>query len=149
MDLHAQVQKLKKLLLFFVGAIIAFSAFLILMVYAPGPFTGPYETDTVIIDLDDNAIVDGIHVRTGLKKDTGLMKVVQNCTNCHSSKLLIQNRMNYDSWKATIKWMQETQNLWDLGNNEAIIINYLVRNYPVTKKGRRQKLKNIEWYRLN
>jgi len=94
-------------------------------------------------------IVDGIHVRTGLKDGEGLMMVVGHCTACHSSQLIIQNRMNKEQWNATIRWMQETQNLWDLGANQEVIVNYLVNNYPVVDKGRRENLKNIEWYILS
>lgn len=102
-----------------------------------------------IPEVDDfDKIENGIHVRTGLIEADGLMTVVNNCTNCHSAKLVTQNRMNAERWIATIKWMQETQNLWDLGKNEEIIVNYLVTNYPVKKKGRREVLSNIEWYDL-
>ena len=93
-------------------------------------------------------IENGIHVRTGLIDAEGLMVVVSNCTSCHSAKLLTQNRMNAARWNETIKWMQETQGLWDLGGNQEIIVNYLVTNYPLKKKGRRMKLENIEWYEL-
>ena len=102
-----------------------------------------------IVEEDDfDKIENGIHLRTGLKEGEGLMEVVNNCTNCHSAQLVIQNRMNEERWLATIRWMQETQNLWDLGNNEEIIIQYLVTNYPPTKKGRRANLQNIDWYEL-
>lgn len=101
-------------------------------------------------EVDDiNKIENGIHVRTGFKDAEGLMTVVKNCTNCHSAQLVIQNRMNKDRWDATIKWMQETQNLWPLGANQEIIVNYLVKNYPPVDKGRRESLNNIEWYNLN
>lgn len=93
-------------------------------------------------------IVDGIHVETGLIDSPGLQLVIQNCTNCHSSKLISQNRMNLAGWSSTIKWMQETQNLWDLGDNESAILKYLASNYAPKKKGRRANLENIEWYEL-
>lgn len=93
-------------------------------------------------------IKNGIHPRTGLINAKGLNTVINNCTNCHSSKLILQNRMNADQWNSTIKWMQETQNLWDLGENQEIIVNYLVTNYPVEDKGRRENLSNIDWYEL-
>lgn len=93
-----------------------------------------------------DAVIDGIHVRTGLKDGEGLMTVVNNCTNCHSAKIITQNRMNRERWAATIRWMQETQNLWDLGQNEDIIIDYLVANYPIEQIGRRKPLTEIEWY---
>ncbi len=107
------------------------------------------EEYAVVPNEDDfDKIENGIHIRTGLKDAEGLMTVVNNCTNCHSAQLVIQNRMNEERWKATILWMQETQNLWDLGKNEDIIVNYLVTNYPPQKKGRREILRNISWYDL-
>ena len=103
---------------------------------------------SVSVEIDEDLIENGIHMRTGLIDAEGLMTVVNNCTNCHSSKLVTQNRMNTEGWIATIEWMQETQNLWDLGGNQEIIVNYLVINYPVQKKGRRMALTNIDWYEL-
>jgi hypothetical protein len=99
-------------------------------------------------DADFDKIEDGIHLRTGFVDGDGLMLVVNNCTNCHSAKLVTQNRMSKERWLATIRWMQETQNLWDLGENEEAIVNYLAINYAPTKKGRRQSLEDIQWYVL-
>lgn len=104
--------------------------------------------DLVQEEDDFDKIENGIHIRTGLKEGEGLMTVVNNCTNCHSALLVTQNRMSAERWRSTIKWMQETQNLWDLGKNEDIIINYLVTHYPPQKKGRRMNLNDIEWYVL-
>lgn len=107
--------------------------------------------DTEYTNLDDNdpnRIENGIHVRTGLKDAPGLQETVNNCTSCHSAKLVMQNRMNAERWHATIRWMQETQNLWPLGEKEDIIVKYLVTNYPPTQKGRRETLANVEWYEL-
>ena len=66
----------------------------------------------------------------------------------HSAKLVTQNRMSAERWNATIRWMQETQNLWDLGDQQEIIVNYLVTNYPAKAKGRRMALTDIQWYEL-
>ncbi|SHK14126.1 sulfite dehydrogenase (cytochrome) subunit SorB [Maribacter aquivivus] len=110
------------------------------------------EPDTEIVDMpvevDFDKIENGIHLRTGFIDAPGMIETIQNCTNCHSSKLVIQNRMNAERWKSTIKWMQETQNLWELGENETVIINYLVTNYPPKKVGRRAALTDVEWYQL-
>ncbi|MFD0799180.1 monoheme cytochrome C [Maribacter chungangensis] len=109
----------------------------------------PEKTTIAISGEDDyDRIENGIHVRTGLVDAPGLMETVNNCTNCHSSKLVTQNRMSKERWKATIRWMQETQNLWDLGKNENVIIDYLVENYPERTTGRRENLSEIEWYVL-
>lgn len=108
------------------------------------------ETATsTLIEIDPNRIENGIHVRTGLIDAKGMMSVVNNCTNCHSSKIITQNRMTTEGWNTTIKWMQETQNLWDLGDDQEVIVNYLVTNYPLKKKGRRENLSGIDWYELD
>lgn len=136
------------LLFSFVGII---AALLLYLMVDPNlaAFKSEETTDYVVVEeIDEDKIENGIHVRTGLIDAEGLMEVVNNCTNCHSAKLVTQNRMNAERWAATIDWMQETQNLWDLGGNEEIIINYLVTNYPPQKKGRRQALTNIDWYEL-
>ncbi len=99
-------------------------------------------------DSDFDKVENGIHTRTGFVEGEGLMLVVNNCTNCHSAKLVTQNRMSKERWLATIRWMQETQNLWDLGNNEELIVNYLAKYYAPVQKGRRQNLTNVEWYEL-
>jgi len=101
------------------------------------------------VEVDEfDKIENGIHVRTGLVDAEGLMTVVNNCTYCHSAKIIIQNKMNTERWNATIKWMQETQNLGDLGSNQEVIVNYLVTNYPPKVVGRRENLTNIDWYEL-
>ncbi len=113
--------------------------------------SGDIENEQVVEEFNEDdwdKIENGIHVRTGLVDAEGLMTVVGNCTSCHSAKLLTQNRMSAERWDETIKWMQETQNLWDFGKNKEIIINYLTTNYPYKAKGRRAILSNIEWYEL-
>lgn len=124
-----------------------------LVYYANNPrafdFNSKIEKESLVaIEEDEDLIVDGVHLRTGLIDAEGLMVVVNNCTNCHSAKLVTQNRMNTERWNSTIKWMQETQNLWDLGGNQEIIVNYLVTNYPPKAKGRRMTLSEIDWYEL-
>ena len=124
---------------------------LILVLYNPTLFISKNNETTVVysdVVEDEDKIENGIHLRTGLIDAEGLIAVVNNCTNCHSAKLVTQNRMNAERWNTTIKWMQETQNLWDLGTDQEIIVNYLVANYPVISKGRRMTLKDINWYTL-
>ncbi|MFK7812545.1 MAG: monoheme cytochrome C [Maribacter sp.] len=97
---------------------------------------------------DFDKIEKGIHLRTGFAEGEGLQLIINNCTTCHSAKLVTQNRMSKERWQATIRWMQETQNLWNLGENEEAIVNYLAKYYAPIEKGRRQNLANIEWYTL-
>jgi hypothetical protein len=77
---------------------------------------------------------------TGFVIDTGFELVRANCTACHSAGLVIQNRMNRDTWLDTIRWMQKTQGLWPLGDNENAILDYLAKHYSPTKTGRRKNL---------
>ena len=79
----------------------------------------------------------------------GRALVVANCTGCHSARLVTQNRATKEGWISMIRWMQETQNLWDLGPNEAPIVEYLAKYYAPEQVGRRAPLSEIEWYELN
>ena len=97
---------------------------------------------------DSERVENGIHLASGFKADENLGLVINNCTACHSSKLIIQNRATKEGWLAMIRWMQETQNLWNLGENEKPILEYLSKNYAPQNKGRRAPLENIEWYEL-
>lgn len=77
---------------------------------------------------------------TGLVADEGFEQVRAQCTACHSALLITQNRSDRDGWLQMIRWMQETQGLWPLGENEPIILDYLARNYGPIETGRRKPL---------
>ena len=98
--------------------------------------------------VSDTLIVDGIHVASGLVVDDGFVQVKATCLACHSAKLVTQNRATRDGWKKMIRWMQETQNLWDLGTNEDIILDYLAKHYAPDEAGRRPNLPPPTWYVL-
>ena len=86
---------------------------------------------------------------TGLLVDENMQMVKAQCTSCHSSKLIIANRFTRDGWKQKIRWMQANHNLWDLGETEKPVLDYLEKNYaPTTTLARRQPLKDIKWYKL-
>ncbi len=98
----------------------------------------------------DERIEAGIHLATGLRVAEGFDLVRANCTGCHSGKLIAQNRATRDGWQEMIRWMQRTQGLWQLGENEAAILDYLAANYAPQEAGRRANLdvEAIEWYIL-
>ncbi|WP_234737046.1 hypothetical protein [Tellurirhabdus bombi] len=88
---------------------------------------------------------------TGLIVDSQLMLVKSQCTACHSSKLILQNRFTRDGWKEKIRWMQRTQNLWDLGKAEPPVLDYLAKYYGPEAKtfdGRRKPVQSVQWYKL-
>jgi len=148
---RVQVRKLYRSLTLFFALFVIAGGGIVYYMYNPDRLDFNSKSDTIVavpIEEDEDRIEKGIHVRTGLVEAEGLMTVVNNCTNCHSAKLVTQNRMTTEGWNTTIKWMQETQNLWDLGGNQEIIVNYLVTNYPPIAKGRRMILTDIEWYEL-
>ncbi|MCJ8164324.1 hypothetical protein MKJ04_05670 [Pontibacter sp. E15-1] len=96
----------------------------------------------------DSDVVDGIHVPTGLIADEGYVLVRNNCISCHSLNLVKNKRATREGWLSTIRWMQQTQGLWDLGENEKPILDYLARNYAPDDMGRRKQLTEVEWYIL-
>jgi hypothetical protein len=102
-------------------------------------------------EVDQDKVVDGIHVQTGLIYAEGFDIVRGTCTACHSAKLVTQNRATREGWEEMIRWMQASQGLWDLGANEPAILNYLAANYAPKDIGRRASLdvEAIEWYVLD
>ena len=75
---------------------------------------------------------------TGLIKAPGWETVRAHCGGCHSHALVTQQRADRDSWQGTIRWMQETQNLWQFpADVEAQILDYLAENYPPRPDRRR------------
>src|SRR5680860_985218 len=60
---------------------------------------GENEYTTFSDDYPDR-IENGIHVRTGLKDAPGLQETVNNCTSCHSAKLVMQNPVSYTHLRA-------------------------------------------------
>ena len=68
---------------------------------------------------------------TGLKLAPGWEKVRGHCTACHSAKLIIQNHHSRERWETIIRWMQQTQGLWDLGDDEKVVLDYLSGQYGI------------------
>lgn len=103
------------------------------------------------VETDDfDKIENGIHVMTGLKVAKGWEIVRGNCTACHSAKMITQTTATRDGWEQMIRWMQKTQGLWNLGDQEKLILDYLATNYAPKDEGRRANLdiEAIEWYVL-
>lgn len=114
-----------------------------------------WESDDTI-DLSEQAVQepeseisdDGVHMESGLVADDGYQLIIANCTKCHSANLVTQNRGNRDYWKSLIIWMQTTQGLWELGDSEEKILDYLSKNYAPVQEGRRANLSGVQWYEL-
>ena len=75
---------------------------------------------------------------TGLIIDDGWMMVRAHCGGCHSHKLVTAQRADRQTWTDIIRWMQETQNLWQFDPaTEDTILTYLAANYPPQPNRRR------------
>lgn len=67
--------------------------------------------------------------------------VKANCTACHSAKLVTQNHGSRERWKYLIRWMQDTQGLWEFQPEmEDNILDYLVEYYGPKTDARRAPL---------
>lgn len=77
--------------------------------------------------------------QSGLIIDRDWELVRANCSACHSTSLVVQNRMSAAAWLSTIRWMQEKNNLWSLGDSEDRIIAYLEKHYGVPERQVRRK----------
>lgn len=89
---------------------------------------------------------------TGLAVDENLMLVKAQCTACHSSRLILQSRFSREKWIERIRWMQRTQNLWDLGESEPAVLSYLVKHYGPANSafdGRREPVKTPQWHKTD
>lgn len=117
-----------------------FGASLLIFGCQPGDKTGTPVVFESKIELDS---------MTGLVIDQNFELIKGQCTACHSAKLITQNSASREGWEQMIRWMQKDQGLWDLGENEDKILDYLSKNYGPQKKGRRTPLTNVEWYYLD
>ena len=151
--------KLYKLLLFNVKLVVVLSTVMLFYLFFGNPFPDLFKKRELDlenlgyypqgIDQEEERIENGIHYPSGMKVGEGFEITRATCTACHSAKLVTQNRATYQGWKDMLTWMQQTQGLWDMGENEELILNYLAKNYAPEEKGRRANLENIQWYKLD
>ena len=79
-----------------------------------------------------------VDAATGLVIAEGWNDVRAHCGACHSYALLTQQRADRATWEGWIRWMQETQNLWQFEPaTESRILDYLAKNYPPQESMRR------------
>lgn len=150
-NIVTRLHKQTKLLSWLVALLIVSSIFVLagLPLIQPSP-----NKDIVSVNANDEyddsdyEIVDGLEVSSGMKVDDHWEITKISCTPCHSAKLVTQNRATRDGWEKMIKWMQETQGLWDLGENEPLILDYLAKNYGVSEEGNRSNLIIEDWYEI-
>ncbi len=78
---------------------------------------------------------------SGLIIAPGWELAATHCGACHSHALVTAQRGNAEFWRSTIRWMQKTQNLWQIPEpQESQLIGYLAENYDEKDWGRRPPL---------
>lgn len=141
-------QKLKFLINVFMIVVVGAAMLIYLHVTEPDLFLSEDENTMTEVVQELPEFENGIHLATGFKEGENLQLVIANCTGCHSAKMVTQNRATRDGWLSMIRWMQETQNFWDMGESEDLVLDYLEKYYAPEKAGRRQPLTDIVWYDL-
>jgi hypothetical protein len=74
----------------------------------------------------------------GLQPGEGRDLVLDTCTGCHSTAIILQNRMSRKRWDETLTWMQEKQGLQKLNQETRNrILDYLAKTQgpPDNSKG--------------
>ncbi len=73
----------------------------------------------------------------------GRAQVIENCTVCHSSAIILQTHMSRKKWAQTLSWMQDKQGLSDLHPDlKKIILDYLSK-YQGEKKSPSQPFNSM------
>lgn len=129
--------------------------FILVLKFNPKMFSGDalIAEKQVGISAPDQEVFPGeigsVDPESGLIIDNGFTIVKTQCGACHSTRLVAQNNFSREGWLELIRWMQDKQNLWDLGEQEGIILDYLEKNFAPKQIGRRKNLKIENWYVLN
>jgi len=93
---------------------------------------------TLLLIMPITATAGETDKSTGLIMKPGWEQVRANCGGCHSHALVTSQRADRNTWLHIIRWMQATQNLWQLQPQvEAQILDYLAANYPPQASRRR------------
>ncbi len=78
---------------------------------------------------------------SGMVVADGWKIVKANCIACHSARLVTQNNGSRARWESLIRWMQDTQGLWQFPPEmETTILDYLTEHYGPKTDARRAPL---------
>lgn len=93
------------------------------------------------ISSGQSVVAADIDSATGLRVATNWELARAHCGVCHSYRLVTANRGDRGYWLDTLRWMQRTQNLWPIPEDqETKLLDYLAANYNETDWGRRPPL---------
>lgn len=60
-----------------------------------------------------------------LPESPGWEEVEAYCSACHSLHIVVQQGLDRESWKEVLVWMEEEQGMPSLGDDEAVVLDYL------------------------
>ena len=76
----------------------------------------------------------------GLPLGKGIKLVLENCTVCHSTDIILQNHMSRKNWKKTITLMQQERGMAKLNKqDQKIILDYLSKYQGIGGNGNSSK----------
>ena len=82
-----------------------------------------------------------VSAQADLKAGEGMELVQGHCSACHGVSLVTSQRGDRKYWLNLIRWMQQTQNLWEIpAQDETQILDYLSKHYAESEWGRRPNL---------
>ena len=98
------------------------------------------ETSSPATDPDSGLYID---------EDENWKLVRNNCASCHSGRLLTQHRLDRTGWLKSIQRMQAEEELWDLGDTQPKILDYLVDFYGNEGSSSTQRVRRAQLVRQN
>ena len=91
----------------------------------------PLAAEEAPLEGDEAAEQPEIDPETGMIVARGFETAKNNCTVCHSARTFINRGYTREVWLEQIRWMQDTQGLWEFDpETEELILDYLETNYP-------------------
>ena len=94
---------------------------------------------TILIPL--NAKETKTDPSTGLIIADNWKLVATHCMLCHSTKGFTAVRLDRKNWEKIIRMMQEKNGLWQLGDIEPKILDYLEKNYGLSEENYNPKIR--------
>lgn len=80
-----------------------------------------------------------INPDNGLIIDENVELIENNCLACHNANLIINMNANREAWLTTIRWMQDSEGLWEIpADDENKILDYLTKHYGEKYNTRRR-----------
>jgi cytochrome c1 len=97
-------------------------------------YTVPYDVldPNLSVQVSVNAIFDPNDEYWGLPRSDGYELVYENCTGCHSVRIVMQQHATEARWDELLTWMVEKQNMPELTQRKRTqIIKYLTSEFGI------------------